>query len=235
MILGIMQPYFMPYLGYFSLIKQVDHFILFDTPQFIRHGWIERNKVLKLNGEPFYIKVPLVKHKRTEPIINININNSMAWQDKLFAQLTHYKKQAPFYKNTIELLKSILEYKTDSITKLNEFALFKINAYLGINTTITVCSEMDLDIPKTLEPDEYALHICKALGANSYINPIGGRTFFNTKKYTSAQVEIKFLEQLPTPYQQFTNKFVPFLSIVDVMMFNSRADINSMMDDIKFV
>ena len=94
MKIAIMQPYFMPYIGYFSLIKHSDQFILFDTPQFIRHGWIERNRILKPNGEPLYIKVPLKKSPRETKINKLVINNSENWQNKIIAQLVPYKKKS---------------------------------------------------------------------------------------------------------------------------------------------
>ncbi|MHA7865681.1 WbqC family protein [Flagellimonas marinaquae] len=89
-----MQPYFFPYLGYFVLINQVDLFVLLDTVQFMRHKWIERNQILKANGEPLYIKVPLVKHRRNTNIEDIFIRNKEPWRNKIFAQLKPYKKKS---------------------------------------------------------------------------------------------------------------------------------------------
>ena len=97
MKLGIMQPYFFPYIGYFSLIKHTDDFILLDTVQFIRHGWIERNRILKPSDGWQYIMVPLKKHSRETLIKNIEINNEQQWKEKILAQLQHYKKQAPYF------------------------------------------------------------------------------------------------------------------------------------------
>ncbi len=102
MTLGINQPYFLPYLGYFSLINLVDEFILFDTVQFIRHGWIERNRILKPGFGWQYVSVPLIKAKRETIIKDMLINNEIAWQDKLIAQLIHYKKRAPYFNIVIE-------------------------------------------------------------------------------------------------------------------------------------
>jgi hypothetical protein len=232
MTLGIMQPYFMPYLGYFALIKQVDQFILFDTPQFIRHGWVERNKVLKLNGETLYIKVPLKKHARETPINEVVINNDENWKNKILAQLVPYKKRAPYYKEVICLLEEILEIKTDSIVALNFLSLHKICTYLNISTPIKIWSEMDVKIEDVNAPDEWALNICKAMGANTYYNPPGGKVFFDSNKYKKAGIDLKFLEIDKIPYNQFENDFVPYLSIIDVLMFNDKERINTMLDNI---
>ena len=111
MKLGIMQPYFFPYLGYFSLIQACDKFIIFDTPQFIRRGWIERNQILNVKSEKLFVKVPLLKSSLGTPINEISINNDQDWENKIYAQLVPYKKKAPFYKEVIELLENTFAKK----------------------------------------------------------------------------------------------------------------------------
>ena len=115
MKLSIMQPYFFPYLGYFSLIHASDFFVFFDNVQFIRHGWIERNRVLNSNLDASYIKVPLIKFHREEKINNVSINSNINWEKKIMEQLTSYKK-APFYNETKELINSILQKRENSIS-----------------------------------------------------------------------------------------------------------------------
>lgn len=227
-----MQPYFMPYLGYFALIKHVDQFILFDTPQFIRHGWIERNKVLKLNGETLYIKVPLEKFSRDTPINEVVIRNDENWKNKILAQLVPYKKRAPYYKEVISVLETVFEAKTNSIVELNFLSLYKFCNYLNISTPIKIWSEMDVKIEGVNEPDEWALNICKAMGANGYYNPPGGKDFFDSNKYSKAGIDLKFLDLNQVSYNQFEHDFVPYLSIIDVLMFNDIERINSMLNNI---
>ncbi len=229
-----MQPYFLPYLGYFSLIDACDEFIVFDTPQYIRHGWIERNRILKLNGEPNYIKVALNKSKQKDSIKSITINNNVNWKKKIFAQLTHYKKKAPNYNKVIELLQQILKNPYTSITELNVEALREICVFLNIKTPIKIWSEMNMEIEQVNTPDEWALNICKAYNANSYINAIGGKGFFDVTKYLNANVDIKFLDFEPTTYKQFENEFVPFLSIIDVLMFNDIYKTKTMINSFSF-
>ena len=232
MTLGIMQPYFLPYLGYFSLIKVVDEFVLFDTPQFIRHGWIERNQILKPNGEKLYIKVPLNKHSRETTIKDISIRADQNWKQTIISQLGPYKKKAPYYGVVVGLLEEIFALETDSIVALNEHGLKLVCNHLGINTPIKVYSEMDLEIDPVNAPDEWALNICKAYGASAYYNPTGGMEFFERQKYAAAGIELKFVKLEPTPYKQLGNEFVPFLSVVDVLMFNPVDSVNQMLDQI---
>ncbi|MFI1745805.1 WbqC family protein [Thalassobellus sediminis] len=230
MKLGIMQPYFMPYMGYFALINQVDQFILFDTPQYIRHGWIERNRVLKLNGEPMYVKVSLIKHHRNTQICQIAINNTIDWKSKILAQLVHYKKKAPYYKNVIELLDAIFKDEYTSIVDLNYKSLEVICNYLDIKTPISIWSEMNIEIEPVNAPDEWALNISKALKAQSYFNLPGGRSFFDKEKYSRAGIDLKFLEIFGESYQQFGQDFVGYLSILDVMMFCGKEEIKLMIN-----
>ena len=129
MRLAIMQPYFFPYLGYYSLIKKSDKFILFDTVQFIRRGWIERNRILKPVEGWQYVGVPLVKKPLLTPIHEMEIKVQEDWKGKLILQLEHYKKRAPFYQETLRVIKESLNINTSSIVKLNENILKKTSRY----------------------------------------------------------------------------------------------------------
>lgn len=228
-----MQPYFLPYLGYIALIAEVDRFILFDTPQYIRHGWINRNQILNHQNTPVYIQVPLVKHKRETPINQVVIRNSDAWQQKILAQLNVYKRRAPFFDEVTHILEATLQEQTDSIVELNYRLLREICSYLEINTPIEIFSEMNLELGQVNAPDEWALEICKAIKANHYINPIGGMTFFDSEKYRKENISIEFLEFIPTAYNQLNDDFVPNLSVIDAMMFNNKEVIRKQLKSIK--
>ncbi len=231
MKLGIMQPYFLPYIGYFSIIKHTDEFILFDSVQFIRHGWIERNRILKQSGGWQYIQVPIIKNNGRDTLIkDIRINNTDNWKAKILAQIQHYKKKAPHYNDVIQLLNQIFTEEFHSITSLNKKSIEMICSYLGINRKFPIFSEMNLKIDKVSAPDEWALNICKALGANYYINPIGGLEFFDRTKYQKQNIEIRFMQSQLTEYNQLGGAFEAGLSIVDVLMFNSIDEVNMMLD-----
>jgi hypothetical protein len=231
MKLAIMQPYFFPYLGYFSLIKHTDMFILFDTVQFIRHGWIERNRILKPSEGWQYIKVPLKKHSRETIIKDILIDNDQAWKEKILAQLQHYKKSAPYYLNVIGILKEVFSQEYNSIVDLNLFSLNVVCNYLKIKTPIEIYSKMNLVIEQVNAPDEWALNICKSMKVvTEYWNPPGGKSFFHKEKYMKEGIDLKFHEMKLIEYDQKRNKFEGNLSIIDVMMFNSREKIQEMLD-----
>jgi hypothetical protein len=236
MKIAIMQPYFVPYLGYFSLIKNTDKFILFDSVQFIRHGWIERNRILKPDLGWQYISVPLIKHKRETNINNILLNNSIDWKDKIFRQLEHYRKRAPFYKETIRVLENAFDIETDNITHLNANILRVICDYINIEIKLDIFSELNLILDQVNAPDEWALNICKALNdVSEYWNPEGGMSFFNPEKYENSGIKINFLKMNLPVYSQRRPEFEPGLSIIDVMMFNPPEKINEMLDKFELI
>lgn len=231
MKLGIMQPYFFPYLGYYSLIKKTDEFILFDTVQFIRHGWIERNRILKPVADWQYVAVPLEKKKLSTVIRELEIRNSEDWKDKLIRQLDHYRKRAPFFQETLRVVEDSLSINTNSIVKLNQNILKKTCAYFEIPLNISIFSEMNLAIDEVTSPGEWALQIGRALKAEEYFNPTGGMDIFDSDKFDSAGISLRFLGNNLKPYSQKRETFEPGLSIIDVMMFNDVESINSLIDD----
>ena len=231
-----MQPYFLPYIGYISLLKHTDKFILLDNVQYIRHGWINRNRILKPENGWQYIQVPLSIFSRETLIKDVNINNSINWKEKIIAQLQHYKKKAPYYKNTIDLLNTIFELNSDSIVDLNKKALEVIVEYLEIDKHFEVFSQIDLQIETVNATDEWALNICKAIGnVNEYWNPPGGQLFFDKKKFSKENIELKFHSIKFTKYDQKQLLFEPGLSIIDTIMFNSIDKINIMLDNYEII
>ncbi|WP_429218774.1 WbqC family protein [Aeromonas veronii] len=229
MKLAIMQPYFFPYIGYFSLIMQSDEFIIFDTPQFMRKGWIERNRIGKLTGGSVYIKVPLNKADLSTSIKEMSIDNTSDWRGKILSQLEIYKKRAPFYDDVLALVKEVLNTETSSIVHLNKIALEKVCNYLRIDKKFKVFSEMNLEIESPQAPDEWALNICKALDVKYYVNAAGGESFFDKRKYTNNNIQLCFINQPIDKYKQFGHEFEPGLSIIDVMMFNSPEEVIQML------
>lgn len=230
-----MQPYFFPYLGYFSLISYTNIWVVFDTAQFIRHGWIERNLILGPKRDRNYIRVPLKKHHRETKIKDVKIRNEESWKDKIFAQLVHYKKKAPYYKNVINFLEDAFKFETESISHLNIHLLKKTLEYLRISFEYIIFSEFNITISSVNAPDEWALNITKALKGDTYVNPPGGIEFFDRKKYMENKIDIQFLKIKLKPYDQKQNEFISSLSIIDVMMFNTPKKIRKMLYDYELI
>lgn len=226
----MMQPYFLPYLGYYALIKNTDKWIVSDEFQYIRHGWIARNRILKPSVGWQYIIVPLEKHSFDTLIKEVKIKNSENWKVKIINQLEHYKKKAPFYSEVIAFLKNAFLFDTDSISSLNVHLLNETCNYIGIPFNYEIHSEMKINIDPVYEPDDWSLNISKAIGATCYVNPPGGIKFYNKDKYDKAKIRLNFLKINLTDYNQCRSVFEPGLSIIDAMMFNSPESINEMLD-----
>lgn len=230
MKIAIMQPYFFPYLGYFSLIKHTDKFIFFDTPQYIKHGWVNRNRILKQDGEPHYFIVPIKKASQQTAINKVEINNAIPWKEKIYGQLTVYKKKAPFYQAVMDFLHGILDMEYSNLSKLNILSTVRTCQFLGIDIDYDVYSNMDLQIENVNAPDEWALRITEKLGYEVYVNPIGGLSFFDREKYKLQNIKLEFLRQELIPYIQKIGHFEEGLSIIDLMMFCDTKTINKMME-----
>jgi hypothetical protein len=228
-----MQPYFFPYIGYISLMKCVDRWIFMDEVQMIRHGWIERNRILRQQGGWHYFHVPLEKHKSHAIIKDIRIRNTEPWKDKILAQLVHYKSRAPFYHEVIKLLTNSFDEEFDSITHQNAHLLKKISDYIGFEFNYEILSEMNLTLKPADEPDDWSLNICKELNIDHYVNPILGKTFYDVEKFRNEGVKINFLNKQLFAYDQKNSDgvFIENLSIIDVLMFNSPGEVIKRLDN----
>ena len=236
---AIMQPYFFPYIGYWQLIHAVDTFVLFDDIQFIRHGWINRNRVLKHGGGWQYITVPLRKHSRKELIKNIYSSPEKDWKTNILMQLAHYnyryKNRAPFYETVIELLKSIFsKMSSENLTRINELIIKEICGYLDITTELLVSSDQKFNYEDVQDAGEWALRIAEQVTAQEYINPINGSDLFDPAKFLSSQIKLSFLMSDEISYAQ-GQVFEPCLSIVDVLMFNGKAGTQNFLNNYSIV
>ncbi len=230
MKLGIMQPYFFPYIGYFSLIQYSDCFVFFDTPQYIRKGWINRNRVLGQNHEPVYINVPVMKTDRSTPINQIVIANQQSFRETILGQLTVYKRRAPYYTEIIELVREVLYKEYHDIGELAIESIVRSCEYLNVDLKYDIFSKMEIcPSIKVSKPDEWALEITKAMGYETYVNPPGGKSFFDRNKYREAGIELEFLTAMLPPYNQRNATYIPGLSIIDAMMFCTVQEITEMM------
>lgn len=233
---AIMQPYFFPYVGYFSLIKHVDRFILFDPVQHIRHGWIDRNRILKQGEGWLYVRAPLVPHSHQARIQDILIDNLQPWRQRLLSQLATYKRIAPHYWRVRKLVEEAIAGEHETIVSLNKATLEAVCAYLGMPRAFEVLTEMGLEIEPPRAADEWALNVCKALGnVSEYWNPPGGQSFFDPAKYDAAGIRLRFQKPNLIPYDQKREPFEPGLSIIDVLMFNTPEEVHRMLDDYELV
>ena len=228
---AIMQPYFFPYIGYFQLMNAVDQWVIFDDTQFINKGWINRNRVLHPDGakEWQYIVAPLEKKSRFDKIYDISRHEDGNWKAKIMGQLSCYKKEAPYYRETITFVEECLASEEKNLTRFLEANLRKTAEMLGLATEIKVQSQLGLGLATAGHPGQWALHIAEKIGASGYVNPHGGVAIFDEKEYEKVGRERQFLKPTLKSYDQRRADFVSGLSIIDVMMWNSPAEIADML------
>jgi hypothetical protein len=228
MKLGIMQPYFFPYAGYFQLICACDHFILFDDVQYIRHGWINRNRILKPVGGWQYITVPVERHSRTDPIKNIVPHRTQLWRERILGQLRHYGKIAPHYSATASVVERSLQLPFDNITQLNLNCLREVFGYVGLPLSCSISSQRGFDYGAVADAGEWALRISEQMRASCYINPPGGAALFDRGKFENAGIQLRLLAPSLPEYSQNRPTFEGQLSVIDLMMFHSPEEIRDL-------
>lgn len=226
----LMQPYFFPYLGYFTMIKQSDLFVFFDTAQYIRRGWIHRNRIVGPNGNPVYINANIVKAPQNTPIKHIKLNGTNTWKQEIFGKLETYKHIAPNYKEINLLVKECLYAPSPLLADLNVHSLTAVCNFLDLPFNYERFSELKINTKDINEPDDWGLKVSQYFGAETYINAPGGQGFYNKEKYEQHGVNMLFYKTKLGPYDQKQSVFHPGLSIIDVMMFNSKKEIHQMLD-----
>jgi len=229
MKLAIMQPYFIPYIGYFQLIKAADTFLIYDDVQFIKGGWINRNYML-LNGSKFMFNLILKGASANKLINEISVQPN---QNKLLKTIYHSYNKAPYFESAFPVIENILNYEDKNLAKFIGNSIITICNYSEIDTKIIYSSELEKN--NELKAQEKIIHICKLLDADTYINAIGGQELYDKETFKQACIDLKFIKNNSTPYTQFKNEFIPGLSILDVMMFNSVEEINKMLDDYELI
>ncbi|MGJ7504893.1 WbqC family protein [Variovorax sp. ZT5P49] len=218
-----MQPYFFPYLGYWQLIDAVDCFVLFDEAQYMKGGWINRNRVLKPGGGWQYIHVPVAKHPRDASICDVRIASGEDWQTRIVNQLAHYRPIAAHFADTLELVRACLDGGEKlGISALNCQAVRQVCAALGIRSQIVVSSAQDFDYADVAGPGDWALAHARQMGAAEIVNPVTGIALQDSGKLAAHGIGLSALHP-PVGVAYSQGGKAPFeaaLSIIDVLMFN---------------
>lgn len=222
--IAVMQPYFFPYIGYFQLINAVDEFIFYDDVDFIKNGWINRNRVL-INGDAKYMTIPCKDVSSNKLIKNIKHGLNEKTKNKLLKKVRFTYSQAPFFEKVFDLISNVLSNTSELVSDLAIQSVKQTSHYLGIDVHFMKSSESFSN--QSLDAADRLIDICKARGASRYVNPIGGQKLYDKGYFRKKGITLQFLEPSIQKYIQFNNEFVPALSIIDVMMFNSSNKITS--------
>jgi len=221
-----MQPYFLPYIGYFQLINSVDLFVTYDNIKYTKKGWINRNRML-VNGVDSVFSLPL--RKDSDCLIVVERKLAAGFDRlKLLNQFKGAYARAPYYAEIIPLMEEILFFKDENLFRYVYNSIDRICNYLEIVTKIIVSSEVAIN--HDLKGQDKVLALCKALNAETYINPPGGLDLYSRETFMERGIKLQFLRPKPFEYEQFGAPFVPWLSIIDVMMFNPPEVIRTRLD-----
>jgi hypothetical protein len=224
--LAIMQPYFFPYIGYFQLIKAVDLFIAYDNIKYTKKGWINRNRILQ-DGKDVVFSVPLRKDSDSLDIRNREISADFK-KAKLLNQVREAYRRAPYFERAFPLVERIVLEKETNLFQFILNSIKEICERLAIRTEIVVSSSLQID--HSLTGRTKVLALCRHVGADVYINSIGGQDLYSKDDFSAHGISLKFLKTKSFEYKQLDHEFVPWLSIIDVMMFNSPDAIKECLD-----
>jgi len=227
MKIAIMQPYFLPYIGYWQLIAAVDAFVVYDNIKYTKKGWINRNRFLR-NGVEDTFSLPL---RKDSDFLDVNqrILADAFDRENLLNRFREAYRKAPEFSSVMPLLEKIIR---NPVANLFEYILGSIRAvcdFLEIKTPLVVSSTIACE--HSLKSAERVQAICKALSADTYVNPVGGLELYSKDDFARNGIDLKFLKALPFEYQQSGNPFVPWLSILDILMFNSTQTVRDMVGE----
>lgn len=224
MKLAIMQPYIFPYIGYFQLIHAIDKFVFYDDVNYIKQGWVNRNRIL-VNRKDHLFSIPLLKQSSFTHIADtrINITQFDIWSRKFYKTLTQSYKNAPYFEEIFSLVESVLQVKCNTIGELARTSVLTVCEYLQLERKWVESSKVYHN--ENLKAQERVLDICKKENATMYINVQGGKALYNHNNFKKENLELLFLKPGSVEYKQKMDEFVPWLSIIDVLMFNNLENI----------
>lgn len=225
MKLGIMQPYFMPYIGYFQLMKAVDKYVVYDDVNYIKGGWGNRNHIL-INGEKKMFTFTLRKASPNKFFNEIVIGDDFK---KLMKTLRLNYFRAINFDQTMALMERIISFPNKQLAVFIANSFREILSYLSVETEILMSSEIPKD--NSLRGKDKIIQICEILGADTYYNAVGGKNLYDQEEFREHGITLNFVDSLPQVYSQLhTREFVSGLSMVDVLMNNTKDEVNRLLD-----
>ncbi len=229
--LGLMQAYFFPYLGYYTMIFLCDRYVLFDVSQYTPQSWMNRNRILKpISSKDSweYITVAIEKCQQNTPSSEVLIKNKEKSLQKILRQIEHYKKYAPYYNEVKEIITNcFINTKTDLLIDLNMESLKAVFIYLDIEFEPFIFSQENIDLPEISYAGQWALEVADYYKADCYLNPPAGKGIFKEEEFEKRGIKLCFMDMPTLEYDCKAYTFEPYLSIVDVLMWNSKDTIKA--------
>lgn len=215
-----MQPYFFPYIGYFQLLNYVDMYLLYDDVNYINRGWINRNYIL-VNNKKHLLTLSLKKASQNKLIKEIEIAGDQ--KGKIIKTIQRSYARAPFFSDAYPLIESVFQFEETNLAIFLYRSIKAIADFLDCGTRIGLSS--DIGRNNGLKGQDRILDLCETLGATQYVNAIGGKELYSKEAFQERGFRLNFLKTDPIEYEQYGNDFEPNLSIIDVLMFNSKKTV----------
>jgi hypothetical protein len=230
MTIAIMQPYVFPYLGYYQLVNAVDRFVFFDDVNFINKGWINRNQILQ-QSEPFRFTIPLIKASQNRLINEIEIADYEKWKMQFLKLIEFNYKKAPYFSDIYPWLSQFLNRDYKMIGRLASDSVEAVARLLSLDTEFSYSTDLHYRTAESSDGESKILAICDLLSATKYINPKNGVELYQPSKFQDRNIDLKFIHMDEIVYGQFEKeKFVPYLSIIDVLMFNGTDETRKLLE-----
>lgn len=225
MICAVMQPYLFPYIGYYQLVQSADIFVFYDDVTFIKQGYINRNSILQ-NGKPQRFTLPV--HGASS---NVFIQELVYGEDKKqLKTIEQSYSKAPFFKDVYPVIEGVFNQKNRAINHINRLSIESVFTYLGIEKKFFNASELDYN--RELDRADRLIELCNHFDCKEYVNSSGGRELYEPKYFAERGVKLGFIENKQTPYQQLkVNEFVPYLSMIDVLMNCSKEQVVALLNN----
>ena len=233
MRIAVMQPYVFPYLGYYQLVNAVDLFVFFDDVNYIKKGWINKNNIL-VGGEAYKFTIPVKEASQNKAINAIALSEFSSWCPKFLKTVEESYKKAPHFQEVFGLISQVLRQSYPTISDLAKASVKEVAAYLQLNTMF----ENSSDLPyarNAKNGQEKIIDICQLKNATSYVNPANGRDLYDRSYFETKGIELHFIRMNEVTYMQYSKeKFIPSLSIIDVLMFNDKGSIHQLLNKSTF-
>lgn len=218
---AIMQPYFFPYVGYFQLISAVDQFVVYDDIKYTKKGWINRNRILR-DGDEMLFSLPLKGASDSYTIVEREISTDYEPQ-RLMKQIQVSYHRAPYFSMVEQTLFDILFFPEKNLFSFLRNSLEVLCTFLNIETELITSSKVEID--HAFKGEDKVIEICKTLNAKHYVNLPGGKTLYSDENFRKNSISLSFIEPNCRAYPQFNGSFQPSLSIIDLLMFNTKKEL----------
>ena len=214
MVVAIMQPTYLPWMGYFDLIDQSDVFVFLDTVAFSRQSWQQRNRILTEHGA-HWLTVP-VRHAMGTSIGEVAIDNARPWRRKHWATIEAAYRRAPSWAECSGPLADVYEREWQSLADLNVSSIRAVASQLGVDARFERASAL----PRSTQRKAGALvDLCRELGATTYLSPAGSFAYLESdSEFEQGGIALRFQHFEHPTYPQGQAGFVPYLSAIDLLM-----------------